>query len=563
MISRAYILLFILSLPLLTSAIPISAQPEGALQIPALADAYIAEDEPGWKAGFDDYLIIGYSEYFSQYNCDFVPSGGYYEKKIVCTQKYEIKNKRNILVHFDLNQIPPGSEVTEAILRVHAYLPENNLPVAVYGLAECFKEGEVTWISRETAHAWRNSGGTYENMRIEYGTLGAFQRSAEFYTFNVTYYYRKVVRGEMENCGIIIVPEPNKSPGSKKVAVDTCSLLTGECQTIYREGFKDYILSKKEEHYAKFYSKELAQRDKRPEYIPTLIIKFIGPSIYLVPDNVGPLKAYPGENTSFNLLLNGTYLGNVTLSPEIPKKGISIKFEGQVKMGSSIRAVISVDKDAEPGDYPFKIIPAAKGYNASYFDIKGLSGVVTVEKKVTKLKDYFLMLPQYVKVNVSQGGSTSFKLNLVPRGKFWSKVRLSSSSPDWMTVSFDPEEGSPSFSSLVKVSVSKDAPLGQHDLILMAEGGNISRNVTIKVRVMKAQTQTQTTQQTAQQTTSSKVSTTVSKETSPTFSSSTQPQRTTTPTKAEGGPGITLLLSLVVAVVVIGVAVLLLKRRAA
>ncbi len=97
-----------LSLLILVSYQGIKAQPEEIyLQIPAAADTYVAEDKSAWKAGLEDYLIIGYSEYLSQHDCyidGWAP--GYYQKWIVCTQEYRVGDQRNILVHFNLDEIP-------------------------------------------------------------------------------------------------------------------------------------------------------------------------------------------------------------------------------------------------------------------------------------------------------------------------------------------------------------------------------------------------------------------------------------------------------------------------
>ncbi len=552
----------VLSLLLLPQVQAIMAQPEEIyLQIPAGADAYVAEDKSNWKAGLEDYLIIGFSEYFSQYDCKLAPyPSGYYQKRVICTQEYRVEDRRNILVHFDLSPIPPGSEVTEAILQLHVYSPKDSLPVIVYGLEECFKEDEVTWINRNTAHMWKSSGGTHEDTKLDSGVLGKFQKSTGFYRFNVTDYYRRVVKGEVDNCGIIIAPDPRRYPGPREETVDICSLQTGECQTIVREGFKRYILNERTAgYYAKFYSKELAIKDNLSDYIPTLMIKFKGPSIHLI-SNQTTFKAYAGEEFSFNLVPNGTYLGNLSLTPEAGE-GIDVRLEGPAVMGSPVKVVVSVAEGVEPGEYPIRIVPEVEGYNISFFDIKEFSGTITVEKKTVEPTDYFLMLPQDNKVTVPQGGEALLKLSLVPRGKFWAKVRLSSSSPEWMNVTFDPEEGVPSFSSVISVRVNEGAPLGTHDLILIGEGGGYSTNVTIKVNVVKGQTTQPTTRTTRTTSTTSSVKTETS---SPRSQSSTPPTtvRETSTTVGEGeGINPSLLLALAVVIVVAGAGVLLFLRR--
>ncbi len=557
MVRRALVLSFILILPFLSSSIPASAQPEEfSLQIKTISDSYVAQDNPNWKAGKENFLIIGYSEYFSQHDCHFAPSGGYYQKKVVCKQEYRVGSKRNILVHFDLSPIPPGSEVVEAILQLHAHTPLDTLPVKVFGLTECFKEDEVTWLNKNSSNMWVEAGGTHEKTKLDSGDLGKFKNGPEFYRFNVTDYYRRVVTGDAENCGILITPDPGIYPGPREKTVDICDLQSGECQRILRDGFKEYLLNERTEYYAKFYSKEQALKENVSKYIPTLLIKFRGPTIELV-GRPSSVEVHPGEETTLNLTLNGSYPGNLSLQFEVPE-GITVVLNRSVSMGSTVEAILRVGEEVPPGEYSFKVVPVVEGYNSSYFRIQEFSGKVTVTKKEVKPTDYFLMLPQYVKVTVPQGGETLFKLSLVPRGKFWAKVHLSSSSPDWMNVTFDPEEGVPSFSSVISVRVNESAPLGTHELVLIGEGGRYTTNVTIKVNVIKAQP-TQQTQARTTSTTSAKMET--SSPLSRSFTSHTTVVKTITTIEEGGGIETPLLLALAAVIVLAGVGVLLVLRR--
>jgi len=561
LITRSFIVSFILSMFILASLQSVSAQPgEFYLEIPAIADSYVAEDKSSWKAGLEDYLIIGFSEYLSQYDCEVVviyEQGRPVGKGIQCSQRYLVRDRRNILVHFDLGQIPPGSEITEAILQLHIYTSLDSLPVVVYGLEECFEEEEVTWVSRNAGNRWRDSGGTHEKTVLDKGTLGKFQKSTGFYRFNVTDYYRRVMKGEIRNCGVLIAPDPKRYPGPRKEIVSEKYYGGGAA-----EAKKYEFLKKRAGYYAKFYSRELAQKDNLPEYIPVLMIKFRGPSIHLTPDQLGSLNLSPGEETSFNLMIEGTYLGDLTLVPEVSGEGINVSIDGTPSMGSSVKVLVSVGKDAEPGEYELRIRPEVSGYNISYFDVIESSAKITVERKTSEPYKDFLMMPEYLKVNVSRGASTSFKLNLVPRGKFWAKVYLTATGPDWMKVSFDPEEGVPGFSSVVHVEAPGDAPPGIYDLVLNAEGGNVSKNLTIKVRVLEAQA----TQETTQTGTSSFAQTTTmgEKTTSPLAPQSTPYTTSTvvvTAVKSEGGINPLLLLAPIL-IALAAAAVILFRRKA-
>ncbi len=420
----------------------------------------------------------------------------------------------------------------------------------------------MTWVSRTSANMWKDSGGTHEQTKLDSGVLGKFQKDVGFYRFNVTDYYRRVIKGEAENCGIIIMPDPRMYP-TKEKKVDTCSDIDEECDLIERRGFKDYIINqRKGGYYAKFYSRELAQKDNLPEYIPVLMIKFRGPSIHLTPNQLGSLNISPGEETSFNLMIEGTYMGDLTLVPEVSGEGINVSIDGTPSVGSPVKVLVSVGKDVEPGEYTLKIRPEVSGYNMSYFDVTESSAKIIVERKTTEPYKDFLMMSEYLKVNVSRGVSTSFKLNLVPRGKFWAKVHLSATGPDWMKISFEPEEGVPGFASVVHVEAPRDAPPGIYDLVLNGEAGNISKNLTIKVRVLEAQT----TQQTTQAGTSSSATQTTTKEERTTSTPTSTPAPYTTSTvvvttvESEGGIS-PLLLLIPVLIALIAAAIILFRKR--
>ncbi len=531
------------------------------MQVRAVSDSYVAQDNPNWRAGKEDLLIIGYSEYFSQHDCHFAPGGGYYKKRVVCTQEYRVGSRRNILVHFDLSPIPPGSEVLEAILRLHAHTPLDILPVKVYGLTECFREDEVTWLNRNSSSMWAQGGGTHEKTKLDSGDLGKFKNEVEFHTFNATDYYRRVLSGNAKNCGIVIMPDPGVYPGPREKTVDICDM-NGECQRIYRDGFKEYLLNKRTEYYAKFYSKELALKDNVSKYIPTLLIKFRGPTIELV-GRPSSVEVHPGEEVAVDLILNGSYSGNLSLQFEVPE-GITATLGGPVSMGSSVKVILKVGEEVPPGEYSFMVIPVVEGYNTSYFRIREFWGEVAVKEKSAKRTDHFLMLPQLTKVDLSPGGVTSFKLSLVPRGKFWAKVHLDYEAPEWMEVTFEPEEETPSFSSIVRLKVSSDAPLGTHELVLTGEGGGVSRNVTIRVVITAPKgttapvTTTTTGRVTSSGVTKSETSTPM---TSPQYTTPKTAPVTTTVVE-EGGVPLSLLLAIAaVAVVVVMAAAFLLRRR--
>ncbi|MCD6244013.1 MAG: DNRLRE domain-containing protein [Candidatus Korarchaeota archaeon] len=475
----SYILFFIL----LTSTILVSGQPtqqQIAISLDASADSYIAEDKPQWKAGAEDYLIIGYTKHSFQKDCIVKPT--YYKKNVFCTRGYRTEDIRRIVLHFNLSAIPPGSEIVEAILQLHVHTPENSIPIRVYGLTECFKEKEVSWVNREEASIWKDKGGTHELKVLDMGILGKFQRDVGFYRFNVTDYYVKVFRGKVENCGILITPELREE--STTVTVYSCSTSPThqECDPSKLFPPSQYEYERSERHYAKFFSREFAQENDKPEYSPKLLIKFIGPSVSLKSD-ISSLELKQGDSFIFNVPVKGTFLGKVDLSYEMGGEGISLEGIKPVDVGSVIPLTLSVSEDAPPGSYFIKLNPVVEGYDPSYLTLSGITLGITVLEKKEELRDYFLIFTDTKEISIAQGGTSSFRVNLVPRGKFWSKVSLDVEKPDWLNVEFSPQEGVPNFASTITLTASPSAPLGDHEFKIIASGGNITRELVIKLSV--------------------------------------------------------------------------------
>ncbi len=471
-INPSYILFFIL----LTSTILVSGQPtqqQITINLNASADSYIAEDKPQWKAGTEDYLIIGYTKHIFQKDCEFREG-----KRIYCNKGYKAEHIRRIIVHFDLSAIPPGSEITEALMQLHVYNPKDSIPIRIYGLTECFKEEEVSWVNKEEVAVWKKKGGTHELKALDMGSLGKFRKEEGFYRFNVTDYYVRVLKGEIDNCGILITPDIRDE--SSVEFVGTCR--GEECAELYHNNFRPYIIDRRENYYAKFFSRELAQKNDELEYSPKLMIKFVGPYVSLKSD-VSSLELVQGEDSTFNVKVEGTFKGKVNLSSEIGGEGITLEGIKPVDVGFTIPLSLRVSEDAPPGSYFIKLNPVVEGYDPSHLSLSGLTLGIKVLEKKEELKDYFLVFSDVKKVSIVRGGSSSFRVNLVPRGKFWSKVSLDAEKPDWLEVEFSPQEGVPNFASTVTLTASPSAPLGDHEFKLIATGGNLTRELVIKLSV--------------------------------------------------------------------------------
>ncbi|MEM0192036.1 MAG: DNRLRE domain-containing protein [Candidatus Korarchaeum sp.] len=472
---------------------PVNAQPTriANVTLPATSDSYVVEEEPHEQHGSEDLLSIGYTENSYRKDCSFAwlgpvakPSGCV----VSCEQGYE-GTKRNILLDFNLSSVPPGSEVISAVVRLHAYSPRDDIPVALYGLTESFSEKDVSWRSRIENKIWRTQGGSHELGILERGDLANFFQGFGYYAFNVTDYYSRVLRGEVENNGIIIKPELKDYSGSGRVTVAQVTIrTTGDlvrCKN-YADSLNAFAGEKRKKLYADFYSKELAIKEGALEYAPALLLKFKGPSVQIRLDGPNTIRTGPGKRVTLNLSIEGSYSGPLDLSYDTEDAdGFSVRFDGRAEVGSKLRAIVDLSKDIPAGNYRIKFLPMISKFNNSYFSEISGTEVTLVVEGASKTYGDFSMYCYTEQVNVTRGGSASFRVNVVYRGSFWAKVALSSSAPQGLVLSFDPTEGIPDFASNVTVNASEDAPLGLHEVTLMGTGGNITRSVKVKVNVLE------------------------------------------------------------------------------
>ncbi|MEM0295360.1 MAG: DNRLRE domain-containing protein [Candidatus Korarchaeum sp.] len=482
--------LIILLIPVNISTIHVYSSPPKTtnLNITNVLDSYLSEERPTEQHGSEDYLSTGYTERQRRGSCYVKWAATYYACDIICNRINEIVDIRNMIFHFDLGSVPPGSEVMSALLRLHSYSPRDDILVSVYGLSESFWESGVNWLSRNGTIPWRQQGGTHELKELERGTLGSFSKGGGYYVFNVTDYYARVLRGEIENYGILITPFVT---GAREES-EAVRVHHYENPDICRKAERDpnsfsflLNLDRPKELYAVFYSKELALREKVPDYSPTLMLRFKGPSVLLRP-SAAQLRIRPGGAASLDIQIDGTYRGPLGVTHELKGvEGIKVEITGDVKMGSTLKVRITLGKDVPAGSYELRFAPVIREYDNSYFsDIAEAKVTLNVEKAPEQYRD-FSMYCYTEQVNVTRGGSASFRVNVVYRGSFWAKVALSSSAPQGLVLSFDPAEGVPDFASNVTVNASEDAPLGLHEVTLMGTGGNITRSIKVKVNVLE------------------------------------------------------------------------------
>lgn len=91
---------------------------------------------------------------------------------------------------------------------------------------------------------------------------------------------------------------------------------------------------------------------------------------------------------------------------------------------------------------------------------------------------------------VTQGGSTTATISIAPISGYSYKVSLSSSGqPSGVSISFSPENGTPSFTATMNVSVSRSAAVGSYTITITGtgtDGKTHSTTFTLKINMLSA-----------------------------------------------------------------------------
>ena len=141
-------------------------------------DSYIDENKPNDKMGDDDQLRLN-------------PETG---------------RSLRILISFDLSAIPGDAFVEEAVLRMYE-LPGGrggDIEFGIHSLDRWFDENEVTWNRYDSTNLWTVPGGDFNSTAYSICTVN---NTIGWHAFDVSKIVERWIRGDLQNEGMILVPE--------------------------------------------------------------------------------------------------------------------------------------------------------------------------------------------------------------------------------------------------------------------------------------------------------------------------------------------------------------------
>ncbi len=360
---------------------------------------------------------------------------------------YVIVEARSI-VGFDIyNDVPPGSEVTKAILTLTVKEPpSNSLDVQVYALTKSFYENTVTWFS----HA-----NSYSSL-LATKSISFDAHEGTKVRFDVTAYVRSKVLSGSPIYGFLL-----KCPSNEHGSV-------------------------------KFFSREGAPYSS---WKPTLVLSYRTSYIDMVADQTS-LDVKQGDKAYVQLSVGGTFNGNAEITHSwegAAPTGITLhlsKTSGKVPFASTLE--IDVSSSTPPGDYELKL--KAKNSQGSY----NLYKEQKIEIHVLSAVEPDFMFSVYPSsLSVIQGQVAEYSVTLTPIAGFSSQVHLSVSDvPPGSAYQFV-SSGSNLY---LRVATSPATPPGEYSLVVTAQGGGKAHTASITLIVAQATATTATTQATTQAT---------------------------------------------------------------
>ncbi len=362
-------------------------------------------------------------------------------------------NRRRTLLYFDLSDIPPGSTIISAKLKLYFRAYQTGFTgafIRVHRLTTSWSETKSTWNIASMIYnpilgiwiplPWSNPGGDYDPT-----TLASLHISPADVNSWLEIELKNIVQDFVNkvypNYGIIL-------------EADTSS------------------------KYAYFDSSDGSNG-------PQLVIEYTPAKIELTPSPKSQ-TVVQGGSTSYQIVVGGTYKGNanvnidwiapgpsgVTVTPDVPS--------GVVPFVLTVTVQTSAATD--PGDYKLRV--ELQGTEGSPAPSNAVILELHVEPPVTP--DFSLVvIPGSQKVN--QGGSVEFTVDLTASGGFSKPVTLSVSGlPPGASHSFSLNNQVPDFSSILSISVSPTTPLGTYTITVTGSGGGKTHDYPVTLEVIEA-----------------------------------------------------------------------------
>ncbi len=285
--------------------------------------------------------------------------GGPYKIKAV----YE--NNSNILIKFNLSEIPPGAEIKMARLWFYVMNPpDDQVTLYLHVLKEEYNETHVNWIQRNYTRMWRTRGGYADPNYLQKVRVDDSINEGDTVGFLITDYVRKVHLGEIEDYGLILRSEV--TPLS------------------YRDIRRGQVIS----YYVDFYSLEGSKRHMKSKYRPDLYVEFVKPTVILSASE-GSLNLKRSESATISVSEEGTFSGMVGLAYRVieapgPKVGpLEVKLSNYRKQqGFPVDVTLKAEDYAPAGKYVVEFYPDTGDYGSDVVEYGKAYLTVIIEGEV-------------------------------------------------------------------------------------------------------------------------------------------------------------------------------------
>lgn len=391
-------------------------------------DTYIYEAYPDKNYDYSDWLIAG---------------------------KSAVTHKRiRTLICFDISTTELKSkEIVSAklilTLRSTHSFEKDELKFWIYRLTKSWYENTATWNKRSSSYAWSQPGGDLSaDGPEEYGSYGVFtvkktDPDGKVFEIDITSYVKKVVAGQIQNYGII-------------------------------------ILGSQYDGYAYFYDSEQSDANKRPK----VIIQYRKPKIKLS-TTTSTRTITQGGNTYFMLTADYQVVDKNTLGVypvSNPPSGFTVTYTTISKTSEKwvFRLNIASDQNVAVGTYYFKVYVKGK---SSTTGSTVQSNTVTLKVIVQKTGTFDIVLNPSSLSLAAGGSKKDVTLSIIGKDGFTGTVTISVTKPAGFTVQIADNTVNAGSSTNVKVSASTSVHPGTYNIVFKGKYGAIEIQKTLKVTV--------------------------------------------------------------------------------
>ncbi|MEM2378045.1 MAG: DNRLRE domain-containing protein [Candidatus Korarchaeum sp.] len=388
-------------------------------ELRASADSTLFNAYPNNNYGGESELVVG--------------------RKVITTPIYKVLLWETV-VGFDVyNEIPPGSEVTEAqLILTIKEPPSSGVNLEALPLINSFTESTVTWTSYSSSYG----------SAITTQTVSFDAHDGTKVIFDVTPFVKSKVQTGETIYGFLLKVPPTTNDG---------------------------II---------FYSKEGAPQDG---WRPTLRISYKTSYVDLVASQES-LELTQGSNAYVQLSVGGTFDGEAKITHQwagVSPIGVSTqlsKTSGNVPFASTIR--IAVSGSTPPGEYDLEVKAENKYGSYSIHD-----KLIIKIKVISAAEPDFTLSISPASITVAQGGMAEYSVTVTPVAGFSGEIHFSASGMPSGSTQQLVSSGSNIY---LRIATSSSTPPGDYTITVTAQGDGKSHEVSVALTVTAATTTTST-----------------------------------------------------------------------